>query len=291
MKKYSSEIIDFIKHLRIHYQFLLISGTYLLGGVFSSNQNITMFIIQYLSVHIFLFGGTTAYNSFWDKDEGPIGGLKNPPKMKQWMHIASLIVQIIGLILAFLVNYYFVLLYLGSMLLSIIYSHPKIRWKGHSVLSFIPIGLGTLFSFYMGYVAYGGNEINIFNLLGGIGSTLIILSMYPISQIYQSEMDIIKGDKTFANQYSLGTVRKFFVVTYLIGLIMSAISFSIFSILLSILTLVLGTPLMLFINAKLKNMKGNIHDYSLVMRIKYFTSLALTLLVLIILVCRILKIF
>ena len=285
-----NQIVKFVKHLRLHYQFLLLSGAYLLGGAFSSNENWIMFIIQYLNVHILLFGGLTAYNSFWDKDKGPIGGLKNPPKIENWMHNASLGLQIAGLIIALFVNYYFASLYFLVMVLSIFYSHPKIRWKGKPLLSFIPVGLGTgLLSFYMGYLAFGAGKLDYFTFLAGIGTTLIIISMYPISQVYQIKQDKNKNIRTFANYYGLEKVRRLFIFAYSAGLIMVAISLLNFSYILSVLTIILGLPVMFFANRKLKKVKGNKKEYSAIMKIKYFTSLALTLFVLLILVLRNLK--
>ena len=44
----------------------------------------TELLIGFLSVHILLFGGVTVYNSYWDKDTGPIGGLRAPPPLAPW---------------------------------------------------------------------------------------------------------------------------------------------------------------------------------------------------------------
>ena len=114
MKFRLREIISFVKHLRIHYQLLLLSGTFLLGGVFSKGTDYSHFIIQYFNVHILLFGGLTVYNSYWDNDSGPIGGLKHPPKVEPWFHISSLIVQLIGLFIASISGYIFVISYFFS---------------------------------------------------------------------------------------------------------------------------------------------------------------------------------
>lgn len=90
------EIYHFFLHLRIHYQVLLLSGGFLLGGLITDYMNAYNYGFQFLNVHLFLFGGATAYNSYWDKDEGPIGGLKNPPEMKRWMHPVSIGMMLAG---------------------------------------------------------------------------------------------------------------------------------------------------------------------------------------------------
>src|SRR6056297_3924660 len=94
------KLLHFILHLRLHYQFFILSGGYLLGGYLSDQMYAAQFWIQFFNVHVLLFGGATAYNSWWDKDEGAIGGLRHPPKMTRWMHSVSLIFMFTGLALA-----------------------------------------------------------------------------------------------------------------------------------------------------------------------------------------------
>src|SRR3989344_2119984 len=105
------QIRDFVLHLRLNYQIFILSGPYLLG-VLLSNYFSSLQLLQYFSVHVLLFGGVTAYNSYFDKDEGPIGGLKNPPKMSPWMLEGAWMLQFIGLLFAFYSGLYFVGLYL-----------------------------------------------------------------------------------------------------------------------------------------------------------------------------------
>ncbi|MDZ7682184.1 MAG: hypothetical protein U5J63_10870 [Fodinibius sp.] len=69
------QLWHFVLHLRWHYQLFILSGGFLLGGFLSVDMNISSFFIKFLNVHLLLFGGATAYNSYWDKDTGPIGGL------------------------------------------------------------------------------------------------------------------------------------------------------------------------------------------------------------------------
>jgi hypothetical protein len=77
----AQEIKAFVTHLRWHYQVLILPAGYLLGGLYQPELNFERFALQFLNVHLLLNGGVTAYNSFWDKDEGPIGGLSRPPPL------------------------------------------------------------------------------------------------------------------------------------------------------------------------------------------------------------------
>ncbi|MEL7370328.1 MAG: hypothetical protein AAFN74_15515, partial [Myxococcota bacterium] len=138
-----TEVRHFLIHLRLHYQLLVLPGGYLLGSLYSPRIDWMSFFVQFIAVHVFLNGGLTAYNSFWDKDEGPIGGVKAPPPMTPWMHPASLLVQLAGLAIAWPQGPLFIGLYIVTMLLSVAYSWPRLRWKGHPWLSLIAVGIGT----------------------------------------------------------------------------------------------------------------------------------------------------
>jgi hypothetical protein len=90
----------FILHLRLHYQLFILSGGYLLGGLIADEPLWKQYWLQFLNVHVLLFGGATAFNSYWDRDEGPVGGLRNPPAMERWMRDLSLAMQAAGLLWA-----------------------------------------------------------------------------------------------------------------------------------------------------------------------------------------------
>ena len=113
----TKQVWHFIMHLRLHYQFFILSGGYLLSSLFIENLNWNQFWLQFINVHILLFGGATAYNSYWDKDEGPIGGLKSPPKMTRWMWLTSLSMQIAGLGWALNINANYAIVYMVSLIL------------------------------------------------------------------------------------------------------------------------------------------------------------------------------
>ncbi|MDZ7807429.1 MAG: hypothetical protein U5K71_09980 [Gracilimonas sp.] len=161
--------------------------------------NWPQFWLQFLNVYVLLFGGATVYNSWWDKDEGPIGGLKSPPKMQPWMWPASMVIQYIGLFWAISVGWNFVIIYAISMLFFWLYSSPITRWKGKPILSLVAIGISTgTNSFFLGYLAAGGYPITWIEDIIAIGVACLILSLYPVSQVYQSDEDMKRGDETFA---------------------------------------------------------------------------------------------
>lgn len=184
-KNMIAQIGDFILHLRLNYQILILSGPYLLG-VLLSDQFSLLQLTQFFTVHILLFGGVTAYNSYFDKDEGPIGGLKNPPKMSPWMLVASWLLQIVGLFFALWSGVSFVLIYLLGVLIFWMYSSPHVRLKGKPIGSLIAIGAGTVICAYLlGYYSNGTAGLpSLTVLIAALGSMCLVVSMYPLSQVY-----------------------------------------------------------------------------------------------------------
>lgn len=268
------EIYHFIIHLRLHYQVLILSGGYLLGGFMSDEMDAMNYGLQFLNVHVLLFGGATAFNSWWDKDEGPIGGLRNPPGMTSWMRYASLVFMAAGLMLAQSSGWLYFGIYLVSLILFWLYSTPLTRWKGNPHLSIITIAVSTGFnSVLLGTLAAGG-VISIALVFAAAGASLILISMYPVSQIFQMEEDSRRKDETFAIRYDVRGVKKFFRVTFLSGSILLCAALAAIDLLTALLLFagiaISGT----FIDSIVSKMKGSPTDYKNVMKTKFLASLS-----------------
>ncbi len=250
----------------------------MIAALFVEQVNWEQFWLQFLNVHILLFGGATVYNSWWDKDEGPIGGLKSPPKMNQWMWPASLVIQFIGLTWAMYIGWNYAIIYAISMLFFWLYSTPLARWKGKPIRSIIAIGVSTgNNSFFLGFLAAGGYPITFTEDLIALGVALIILSLYPVSQIYQTEEDGKRGDETFAIKYGLAGIKWFFAILFLVGgFILSAMLFQTAH----TLGLIFGGVILtayLLISFFVWKLKGREEEYETVMRLKFFASFSFVL--------------
>ena len=275
------EIKHFILHLRLHYQFFILSGGYLLGGLLADQMNSAQYWLQFLNVHLLLFGGATAYNSYWDKDEGPIGGLKNPPKMTRWMHPVSLAFMVAGWAWAVTIGWGYFLIFGLSLLLFWLYSTPHARWKGKPILSLAVIGISTgTNSVLLGFWAAGG----VFSwpiLFGSMGAGLILLSLYPVSQVYQSEEDEKRGDVTFFRRYGLKVVQRFFAINFFAGMCLVSLSLFEFYRYPAIVLFILGLLTFVTLHRFVSNLKGSEIEYRDVMNIKFFASLSFVLFLLI----------
>ena len=281
------QIRDFVLHLRLNYQIFILSGPYLLG-VLLSNYFSSLQLLQYFSVHVLLFGGVTAYNSYFDKDEGPIGGLKNPPKMSPWMLEGAWMLQFIGLLFAFYSGLYFVGLYLISAVLFWMYSSPHIRLKGKPILSLVGISISTaLLACLLGYYANGTTESPSLSVaLAALGSSLLVVSLYPLSQAYQVDEDKKRGDATFSVKYGKKGVRNIFLFLFPLGL--AFVIYGLLSVKFSfaILSLIGGAISFGSIFLQMKKLTMTVSDYELVMTVKYAGGLLFSFFILLFIALR-----
>ncbi len=269
------QLWHFVVHLRWHYQLFILSGGFLLGGFLSSDIELKRYLLQFLNVHLLLFGGATAYNSYWDKDEGPIGGLRNPPEMRGWMWGVALSIQFVSLLFAVPLGGLYAGIFVLSMLFFWLYSTPLARWKSRPVKSLVAIGLSTGFNaVLLGYLAAGNQQLPLLIIAAATGVSLILLSLYPISQIYQLEEDLRRGDQTFAVQYGTAAVCRFFDIAFWAGLLTVTISIGLLHITLGILFGLTGIIIGVWLRSRVYKLRAEEEDYEQVMMIKYGTSMA-----------------
>jgi 4-hydroxybenzoate polyprenyltransferase len=196
-------ILHLFVHLRLHYQLVFLSPLFAWGFALGGGQFSNRTAWAFLAFHVFLYGGITAYNSYYDRDEGPVGGLRVPPPVTEPLLGFSLATQLLGLALMTLVSRELALLYGVVMLLSVAYSHPRFRWKARPLLSLVVVGLGQGgIGFRAGWLCGAtpaapmlGSEQG---LLGLAAAVLLTMGFYPLSQLYQIEEDRQRGDRTFS---------------------------------------------------------------------------------------------
>jgi 1,4-dihydroxy-2-naphthoate octaprenyltransferase len=187
-------------HLRLHFQALL-APIFLWGFLLADGQPTPRFLLAFVALHLFLYGGTTAFNSYYDRDQGPVGGLEHPPPVTQALLPFSLFMQGCGLLLAMFVNLPFLVIYLLTFVVATAYSHPRTRLKRHPWISLLVVAIGQ-----GGVIALAGwmtarpevRELSAIAWWGILASTLTIGGIYPVTQIYQIEEDLARGDVTFA---------------------------------------------------------------------------------------------
>jgi 1,4-dihydroxy-2-naphthoate octaprenyltransferase len=188
-------------HLRLPFQLLLapvwLWGWLLAGGGWSPGA-----AIGFIAFHGFLYSGVTAFNSYYDRDVGPVGGLERPPPVPGALLWFSLLMQFVGVLLCLFVNATVVVLNCVFVGLSVVYSHPRIRLKAHAFGSLVLVAVGQgVLAFAAAWAAVRGGLqgfLSVDGVSGGLTAALLILALYPMTQLYQIDEDAARGDRTLA---------------------------------------------------------------------------------------------
>ena len=209
-----------VRHLRLPFSFFLMPVfLFALSQSFSINWQTT--VIAFVILHLFIFPSSNGYNSYQDRDETSIGGLKNPPKVSENLFYATLFLDGIGVLTGFLISASFSLFVLIFILMSRAYSYRNVRLKKYPVIGFL-----TVFIFQGAFVyLMASSAITTFsvtsyftinNLICMSVASFFIGSIYPLTQIYQHEAD--KNDGVISISYKLGYVGTFIFSALLFSL-------------------------------------------------------------------------
>ena len=166
---------------------------------------------MFVLLHLCVYGGATAYNSSYDRDLGPVGGMKHPPQSGLTERYGGLLLQFLGIAGMSLWGWPLGLCTAGMVLMGTAYSHPRWRWKARPLLSLgaVAVGQGVI-PFYMGFVAATSLALPGWQLLlPAAASALLVAGLYPLTQVYQIEEDGRRGDWTFAVRYGPDAVFRF----------------------------------------------------------------------------------
>src|SRR5579871_1343801 len=165
------------KHLRLPFQ-LCLAPLFLWGYLLAAEApGVPIlplfspgFALAFLSLHFGLYAGITAFNSAYDRDAGPVGGMLAPPPAPPRLLAFSLAVQALGALLALAVSPNLLAVYLAIALLGAAYSWPCTRWKAHPIASAatVFIGQGAL-GFLAGWVTARGSLAGFYADRGVLG--------------------------------------------------------------------------------------------------------------------------
>ncbi|MEL7006426.1 MAG: UbiA family prenyltransferase [Bacteroidota bacterium] len=176
---------------------------YLFALAISPNLNEQRLVLVLVALHLFLYPASNGFNSYFDKDEKSIGGLKNPPKVTEGLYYTSLIFDIIAIVIGLMINWQFAVMLFIYGMVSKAYSHPMVRIKKYPYASWFIAGLFqgffTFLMAYMGINNFGFDSIiKVHVLIPALLTSLILWGSYPMTQIYQHEEDSKRGDHTLS---------------------------------------------------------------------------------------------
>jgi 1,4-dihydroxy-2-naphthoate octaprenyltransferase len=200
-----------IRHLRLPFSFFLLP-VFLFALSQSGQINWGHTILAFLVLHGLIFPSSNGYNSYQDRDEGSIGGLKYPPKVTENLYFATLLMDILALLIGLIISVYFSVMLLVFILMSRAYSYRPVRLKKYPVIGFLTVFVFQgAFVYLMALTAINGRDWAILfsenSIICMTISSLFIGSIYPLTQIYQHQSD--KNDGVISLSYKLGYTGTF----------------------------------------------------------------------------------
>ncbi len=125
-----------------------------------------------------------------DRDTESIGGLANPMQPSRQLFVVTVVMDMLGICLSFIISYWFAGAYIFYIACSRLYSYRGIRLKRFAVLGYLTVILnqgGAIF-----FMVYHGADKNLSLHVpwqGMMAASFLIGGFYPITQVYQHKAD------------------------------------------------------------------------------------------------------
>ena len=187
-----------VQLLRFHFSFFLLP-VYLFALSQVPSPNWGKALLIFVILHFMVYPSSNGYNSYMDRDEESIGGLKNPLQPTRQLFITSIVMDIVAVVLSIFVSLYFMAGIVLYILASRLYSYRGIRLKKFPVVGYLTVvifqGAVTFWLVYHG--THASQTLNV-PVSGMLASSLLIGGFYPLTQIYQHEADKKDGVTTIS---------------------------------------------------------------------------------------------
>lgn len=189
-------------HLRIPFSFFLLP-IYAFALSQADPLRVGPALLIFGILHLFIYPASNAYNSFQDRDEGPIGLLKTPPPVTRALFWLSLVFELAGIALSFLLGWAIALQVAFYGLVSRAYSWHGIRLKKYPWGSFAVVALVQGgYTYLLVFQAITGKSFaEVYGYpyrWAALATALLTGAMYPLTQIYQHREDARRGDRTLS---------------------------------------------------------------------------------------------
>ncbi|HVD96627.1 MAG TPA: UbiA family prenyltransferase [Cytophagaceae bacterium] len=210
-----------ILHLRIPFSIFLMPF-FCFAASQSQHPNLWYLVLSFIIIHLFFNPASNAFNSYYDKDEESIGGLENPPPVDRELLIVSLVVDLVGQLLCFLISWQFALMVFVIGLMSKAYSHPAIRLKKYPLLGLLTVALFQgAWTYLMSLLAIDelsfSELITEKNLFAAGLCAVLLLGSYPMTQVYQHGEDGRRGDRTISRMLGIRGTFYWTIIVFSIG--------------------------------------------------------------------------
>lgn len=184
--------------LRFHFSFFLMP-VYWFGLSQVKEVNTGHAIAVFVILHLLVYPSSNGYNSYMDRDSGPIGGIANPKMPTRQLFYVSIAMDVAAILAAAVISVHLALGILCYILASRAYSYRGIRLKQYPVIGYLVVAFfqGAVTFWLVVHSCSDPLTTNI-SLLGMLAASLLVGGFYPLTQIYQHRQDAEDGVKTLS---------------------------------------------------------------------------------------------
>ena len=211
--------------LRFHFSFFLLP-VYLFALSRVAYTNWWRSLIIFLILHVLVYPASNGYNSYMDRDETSIGGIKDPMQPTRELYTVTVIMDVLAVLSSLLISVWFALGILLYILASRAYSYRGIRLKKYPFAGYFTVVIfqGAV-TFWLVY--HGCHEPVTLNvpLSGMLASSLLIGGFYPLTQVYQHAADAKDGVKSISSWLGYRGTFIFTATVYISGVYSARLSF------------------------------------------------------------------
>jgi 4-hydroxybenzoate polyprenyltransferase and related prenyltransferases len=170
-------------------------------------------------LHVLVYPASNGYNSYMDRDEGSIGGVKKPLQPTRQLFVLSLVMDVAAVLLSLLVSYWFAICIVAYIAASRAYSYRGIRLKKYPVIGYLTVVIyqGAV-TFFMVYHGCSMDKTLQVPAAGMMAAGLLIGGFYPLTQVYQHETDAKDGVHTISALLGYRGTFVFTAIVYAIAI-------------------------------------------------------------------------
>ncbi len=166
---------------------------------FCTNINWADATLLFFILHVLVYPSSNGYNSYMDRDEESIGGLKEPMQPTRQLFVTTIWMDVAAILLSTFISLWSTVSILVYIIFSRLYSYRGVRLKKFALLGYITVVLnqGAL-TFFMVYHASSVGHPLFVPWVGLLSATFLIGGFYPITQVYQHKTDAKDGVNTIS---------------------------------------------------------------------------------------------
>lgn len=236
-----------IQLLRFHFSFFLMP-VYWLALTQLVHIHWGRAAIVFVILHLLVYPASNGYNSYMDRDETPIGGLKNPLQPTKQLFYTTVLMDVAAVTASLFISWYFALGIFLYIMASRAYSYRGIRLKQYPFTGYLTV---IIFQGAVTYwlVYHGCSEALYTNasFSGMMAASLLIGGFYPLTQIYQHKADTADGVETIS--YKLGYRGTFIFCAAVYSVAMAFLGYTFLASLLFVqffMVLIFFTPILVY---------------------------------------------